>query len=64
MLVGIAFVAILTGALAERFLAAQIEENQEILEDVEQAESDVLVELRDITERLQRLERRLGSQEA
>lgn len=62
MLVGIGFIAILTGAIAERFLAAQIEETQEeIRDEVEQAEGDVLAELREITERLQALERRLGA---
>lgn len=62
MLVGIGFIAILTGAIAERFLAAQIEDTQEeIRDEVEHAESDVLAELREITERLQTLERRLGT---
>lgn len=62
MLVGIGFIAILTGAIAERFLASQIEETEEeIRDDVERAEGDVLLELREITERLQTLERRLGA---
>jgi voltage-gated potassium channel len=62
MLIGIGFIAILTGAIAERFLSAQIEETQEeIREEVEQVEDDVLAELRAITERLHTLERRLGT---
>jgi voltage-gated potassium channel len=62
MLVGIGFIAIVTGAIAERFLSAQIEETQEELRDeVEQVEDDVLAELRAITERLQTLERRLSA---
>lgn len=62
MLVGIGFIAILTGAIAERFLTSQIEETQEELrEEVGQVEGDVLTELREITERLHRLERRLGN---
>lgn len=62
MLVGIGFIAILTGAIAERFLSAQIGETQEeIRDEVEQVEDDVLAELRAITERLHTLERRLGN---
>lgn len=65
MFVGIGFIAILTGAIAERFLASQIEETQEeIRDEVEQAEGDVLAELREITNRLQALERRLGTRTA
>lgn len=45
MLVGIGFIAILTGAIAEGFLSAQIEETQEeIRDEVEQGEDDVVVE--------------------
>jgi voltage-gated potassium channel len=63
MLVGIGFIAILTGAVAERFLSTRIEEVQEeVTEEVEQAEVEVLGELREITERLQELERRLAGQ--
>ena len=62
MLIGIGFIAVLTGAIAERFLATRIEETQdEVVEEVERAEADVLLELREITERLHALERRLGS---
>lgn len=62
MLVGIGFIAVLTGAVAERFLAGRIEESQEeVTGEVEHAEAEVLAELREITERLHALERRLGS---
>ena len=62
MVVGIGFIAVLTGAVAERFLASRIEEAEaEVVDEVEQVESDVLAELRAITERLQALERRLGT---
>lgn len=53
MFVGIGFIAILTAALAERFVAQQVEE------EVEEAEASVGSELREITRRLQDLERRL-----
>jgi hypothetical protein len=62
MLIGIGFVAVLTGALAGRFLAARIEETQEELSDtLQEAELDVLDELHEIAERLNALERRLAS---
>jgi voltage-gated potassium channel len=61
MLLGIGFIAILTGAVAERFLATRIQESEEqVTEEVEQAEAEVLAELRAIMQRLQTLERRLG----
>ena len=60
MIIGIGFIAV-TGAVAERFLAAQIEESgAQVTEEVEQAEAEVLDELREIMLRLQSLERRLG----
>ena len=61
MLVGIGFVAVLTGAIAERFMAARIEETQEELSEEFKAELDVLGELHEIAERLNALERRLAS---
>ncbi len=65
MLIGIGFLAVLTGAVAERFLATRIEEGQEeVVEEVERAEADVLSELREITERLHALERTLGAKSA
>ena len=62
MLIGIGFVAVLTGALAGRFLSARIEESQEELsETFQKAELDELEELHEIAERLNALERRLAS---
>jgi voltage-gated potassium channel len=62
MLIGIGFVAVLTGAVAGRFLSARIEESQEEFSDTLQgAELDVLEELHQIAERLNALERRLAS---
>jgi len=52
MLVGIGFVAVLTGAIAERFIAADVEQ-------VEATEAGVVIELRRITDRLDRIEARL-----
>ncbi len=61
MIVGIGFIAVLTGAVAERFLTSRIDEAQEVVtEDVEHAEADVVAELREIADRLYALERRLG----
>ena len=57
MLVGIGFIAILTGAIAERFLAGHVEA---VADEVEEAEADIAAELREIAERLHTLERRLG----
>jgi voltage-gated potassium channel len=62
MIVGIGFVAVLTAAVAERFLATRIEQTEaEVTQEVEEAEIEVLAELREITARLQAVERRLGS---
>lgn len=60
MLVGIGFIAILIGAIAERFLAAEIEDAVEAAEEVEATEVEVLAELQEIRSRLDRLETRLG----
>jgi voltage-gated potassium channel len=60
MLVGIGFIAILTGAVAQRFLAAQVEEVVEAEEEIEATEAEVLAELREVRSRLDRLEARLG----
>jgi voltage-gated potassium channel len=59
MLVGIGFVAILTGAVAERFVAAQVRGEVDEVERVVDGELDdarqaALSELRRITERLER----------
>jgi len=59
MIVGIGFIAILTGAIAERFLAAQVDEAVEEVAEKEATESELLDELREIRSRLDRLEPRL-----
>nr|MBA2357705.1 two pore domain potassium channel family protein [Actinomycetota bacterium] len=57
MIVGIGFIAILTAALAERFLSGQVrEEAAEVVAEVEGAEAELLTELRTIRQRLQELE--------
>ena len=60
MLVGIGFIAIVTGAIAERFLAGEIEEVAEATAEVEATDEELLLELREIRSRLDRLETRLG----
>lgn len=65
MLIGIGFLAVLTGAVAERFLETRIDATQEeVGEEVETAEAEVLAELRAITERLRALEQRIGARGA
>lgn len=58
MLVGIGFIAILTAALAERFLSQEVADVQE---EVEDAEAFIRRELHEITGRLQELERRMST---
>jgi voltage-gated potassium channel len=60
VLVGIGFVAILTGAVAERFLSTQVEEVGEAAREVEATDAEVLEELREVRHRLDRLEARLS----
>ena len=59
MLIGIGFVAILTGAVAERFLAGEIEEVADEVGDAAATEVELLAELRAIRSRLDRLESRI-----
>jgi hypothetical protein len=61
MLVGIGFLAVLTGAVAERFLSTRVEEaaaetQEEVAEDV----GELLKELREIRSRLEQVELRYG----
>lgn len=58
MLVGIGFIAILTGAIAERFLSGQIEEVADEVEETFATETELLEELRAIRSRLDRIEGR------
>jgi voltage-gated potassium channel len=60
MLIGIGFIAVLTGAVAERFLSTEFEEVAEATHEVEATEADVLAELREVRNRLERLEARLA----
>jgi voltage-gated potassium channel len=57
MVVGIGFLSLLIGAVSERFLSAELQETgQEVTGEIDQAEVDVLQEIREITARLQRIE--------
>jgi voltage-gated potassium channel len=60
MLVGIGFIAVLTGAVAQRFLASQLEDIVEAEETIEATDAEVLAELREVRSRLDRLESRLS----
>jgi voltage-gated potassium channel len=60
LFVGIGFVAVVTGAVAERFLATEFEEVEEATHEIEATEADVLAELREVRNRLDRLEARLS----
>lgn len=60
MLVGIGFVAVLTAALAQRFVATEVAElEEEIGQDVDELELDIVTELRAVGDRLRRIETRL-----
>jgi voltage-gated potassium channel len=62
MLVGIAFIAILTAALAERLVRRRVtEETAAVALDVDEAEATVLLEIGEIAERLRILEARLST---
>jgi hypothetical protein len=60
LVVGIGFVAVLTGAVAERFLGGQIEEVTDAAEEAEVTDAEVLTELREVRARLDRIEAGLG----
>jgi len=65
MLVGIGFIAVLTAALAQRFVAEEVREEvekaeEEIGDEFAEAEADVLTEIREIGVRLRRVEERLA----
>ena len=57
MLVGIGTATLLIGAVARRFVAATVEE---VVSEVEDNEEDLLVIVREISDRLQRLESALA----
>jgi voltage-gated potassium channel len=60
MLVGIGFIAILTGAVAQRFLSAQVEAIEADITHEGDTVAEVLFELRAIRDRLGELEARVG----
>jgi voltage-gated potassium channel len=62
MLSGIGFIAILTAALAERLVRRRvIQETEIVAKDVEDSEAAVVLELREITQRLKALEEQLSA---
>ena len=58
MFIGIGFVAVLTGAIAPRFLAPELEEEESEFAVVEQTNREILAELREVKQRLAALEGR------
>lgn len=61
MLIGIGFVALLTGAIAERFLTPHVEQaEQEVADEVAVAEHELAAEIHAIAERLQQIEKQLA----
>jgi voltage-gated potassium channel len=61
MIIGIGFTVLLTGAIAHRFLAPQLDDIEQASTETEILEEDVLVQVRDITARLHTLEQALAS---
>jgi voltage-gated potassium channel len=62
MLLGIGFVALLTGAVAERFLARDVQDVEDEVAGLEATEADVARELGQIADRLRALEARIAQQ--
>ncbi|NLT04987.1 MAG: two pore domain potassium channel family protein [Solirubrobacterales bacterium] len=58
MLVGIGFVAVLTGSFAQRFLASDIAEEEQEVSEIEAVNREILAELRELRARLDALESR------
>jgi voltage-gated potassium channel len=59
MLVGVSFVAVITGAIAQRFLAADIAEVELEEGEVEQEVQQIARDIRDLSDRMARLEQRV-----
>ena len=63
MLFGVGFVALLTGAVAQRFLAPHIGQlaagEEQIERDIASVETDLCAELREIAQRITEIERRI-----
>ena len=62
MIAGVGFVAVVTGAIAQRFLATEAADVTESVAGVESAETELLEELAAISQRLQALEQRVRRQ--
>jgi voltage-gated potassium channel len=60
MLVGIGFVAMLSAALAQRFLAPTVQQVEREVEALDIDEEELLSEVREIGQRLQRVEQALA----
>jgi voltage-gated potassium channel len=60
MTIGIGFVAIITGSIAQRFLAQEADRVVREAEHIQEAEFDVLSELREVLVRVERIERALA----
>jgi voltage-gated potassium channel len=67
MFCGLAFVALVTGAVAQRFLAPQVaeiaEEEEQIEAEIAAADVDIAAELREIARRITAIERRVAARE-
>lgn len=61
MVVGVAFFAVLTGAIAERFFAVEAQELDEEARELSGDERELAARVREIARQLQELERELGS---
>jgi voltage-gated potassium channel len=59
MIVGIGFIAMLTAALAQRFITPAVDRVEREVETIDLGEAELLREIREISQRLQRLERAL-----
>lgn len=63
MLICVGFFALLTGAVAERFLSTQVHDVEEaesqLSADVSDVRSEIVRELREVSRRLQKLEARI-----
>jgi voltage-gated potassium channel len=65
MFVGLAFVALVTGAAAQRFLSSQVDElaegEEKIEADIKTAGTDIVSELREVALRITEIEQRIAS---
>jgi voltage-gated potassium channel len=61
MVVGIGFLSMLIGVVAQQFVEPQVQEVEAEVREVGDAEADIRAELREMADRLLRIERRLNS---